>query len=239
METEIERLRAENEKLKKKQERILRLFGSHVPFDIKIPMSAIQGYTQLLKQDAQDFTEQQLEYLGYIQLATKHLYKIVNFSTDYARYGFEKPELTNPIKIADFEADILKPIAQRFKDQTLTVSKKFCSNVDSCGLLISDLAIQRALDRIVAELFSYYAVDQINLCLVCLEDKFSIQIFVPDELRDEPLDAAIYKNRYEDGEHIDWAVAAIVELYDGSLQYGVNDGMIQIEISFPLVEVDL
>lgn len=218
----------------------MRLFARDVPFELRTPITTIRGFAELLKKDAQNFTDQQLDYLSNIQLGSDHLFKIANFATDYARYGFTKSELSHPIRATDFEDVIIKPMAEHFSElseQVYTVSENYMRDPNLCGLFISDLAIQRALDRIFGELFSFYAVDPISILLSCLKDKFVVQIICPNEVRAEPLDLAMYKNRYEDGDYFDGAVEAIVALYDGSLQYGIIDGIIQIEISFPLVEI--
>ena len=170
METELEQLRAENELLKLRQEKILRLFARDVPFELRTPITTIRGFAELLKKDAQNFTDQQLDYLSNIQLASNHLFKIANFATDYARHGFTKPDLSHPVKVADFEDVIIKPIAEHFSklsEQVYIVSENYMRDPNSCGLFISDLAGQRVLDRIFGELFNFYAVDHIRLLLSC------------------------------------------------------------------------
>lgn len=240
METELEQLRAENERLKMRQEKILRLLATHLPFEVRTHLNSIRGLAELVKKDSENLTEQQHEYLDGILSANNYMYCAIELITDYSRHGFRTHDVVGITSLACFGSMILKPsteIFTQFGEEAFKAAENYSVDVNQFGLKADSMAIKAMLVRIFSELFSYHLVDQIKLEISNSDNSFLIHISAPNELRPEPLYQTIYQNDYEE-ELTDWAVQAIVELYGGEVRSSVVDEIIQIQIAFPLVEVD-
>lgn len=241
MESELEQIRAENTRLKTRQEEVFRLFATNIPFELRTPLAAIRGLSDLILQDSGNLTDQQKEYLSQIQSANETMICAIDFVADYARYGFTKADEPQKISLLDFEQIIFDPIREFFagsEKDLITIFKSFSLRVNQYGIRADSLALTKAIDRIFRELFSYRNVDQIKVRLNNKNENLHIQIQAPIELRTEPLHRTIYQNYYDQG-HIDLAVQAIIELYDGQVESRVENGIAIVQIQLPLVKLDI
>ncbi len=240
MQNELEQLRAENERLKERQNKILRMFATTFPFEMKTPAYTIRGASELIKEEAENLTAQQLECLEYIQSANNHLFCTVDLMTDYARYGFEMSADLKIIRISEFESLVIEAVKKKlseFGEGDIKFSSPYEVNLDEFRVRLSPASIGKALERLFVEIVSYRVAPKINLFIAVLNHSFQIKISAPNEIRDIPLHRTMCQNRYDVG-YIDLAVEAIVELYGGEIKSDVVDEMIQINISFPLVRLD-
>jgi PAS domain S-box-containing protein len=69
--------------LAEKSLRVKDVFLSNVSHEIRTPLNAIVGFTNLLEAEVKD--EKNLEYVGYIQLASRNLLELINDVLDFSK----------------------------------------------------------------------------------------------------------------------------------------------------------
>lgn len=124
-------------------------FFSLVTHDLRIPLAAIQGYTDLLKRKADDLSERQLTYVSRISTANSHALELVR----------------NLLEAMKIEFGTLEPIMEVFDFETLATEVRDQLNVDEgvpkvvldgpeAGLKIRVEADRTRIKRVLTNLLS-------------------------------------------------------------------------------------
>ncbi|MGE0495074.1 MAG: ATP-binding protein [Vulcanimicrobiota bacterium] len=91
-----ERYKALNEQLEHKVEektRDMKEFFSLVTHDLRIPLAAIQGYTDLLKRKQDQLDEKQVKFVKSIGVANSHALELVRNLLEAMKYEFGDPQI--------------------------------------------------------------------------------------------------------------------------------------------------
>jgi signal transduction histidine kinase len=90
---------------------------SKISHDLKTPLTAIIGFSQLLNLNESSLNEEQHDFVNEIEKAGNYLLGLINSLLDAAKYEHKKielnPQLLNPIKEINDLLVLLKPIADK------------------------------------------------------------------------------------------------------------------------------
>ena len=240
MTSEIERLTAENERLKEQQNKLWQLSANSIPFDLKGSINSIRGYTELLlAYESENLTEQQREFLGKIKSTALRLADLTQTVADYARFGIIPTDDSDAIPVQSIKDQFILPCKiQSDEADTLMfeVTEQFSADAERYGIHVDFHGLHRIIDRLFWELYNFYLIEKLQIVISTLGENCAISIKSEKSIRERPFITGSDRNRYEDGQ-VDYVAREFFELYGGTMESGVEDDSVVLTIKLPLVKL--
>ena len=242
METEIERLRAENEKLKARLIKLKDFFGQRILFYGRAELAAIQGTSEILIDEKEEFfinEEQQLKLLGGINKSAVRLRFIQRMTEDIAVRGIVSEEIKlYPISV--IESELLNKsypqIGTLIEDQNATFESNIACNKRKWGVEVDVEGLDAGLRRIGHNFTKLNPSKPFNIHLYneLLYLRFELSCELPSKGEDHSRE---WFNRYQNN-WVDPVSEMIFELYDGVLRTEIRGNQIVCVLELPLVEME-
>ena len=245
-ELEIQKIQAEQ------SNRAKSTFLSNMSHDIRTPMNAIIGYTNLLKKE-KNLPDKAVDYLNKIEASNKHLLALINDILDMSRIESGKMELD----IA--KADLVKTMNEvhdLFATQMITKSITYIVNADNITnkmVMCDKPRLNRVLLNLISNAFKFTPEGgrvSVTLTQLGKVDKFgSYELRVKDTgMGMSPEFAAKVFEAYErdrtvnniQGTGLGMAITkSIIDLMGGSIEVETEQGKgteFIVKVDFPLAE---
>lgn len=124
-------------------------FLFNMSHDIRTPMAAIQGFTELVEKNIDD-KEKAIEYLNKIKISNEHLLKLINNVLDMARIENSKVVISeNPVNIEDCIKKIISMIEVEASEKQIEINFE-CINLENKFVYVDLLR----LNQIVINIFN-------------------------------------------------------------------------------------
>ncbi len=240
METELEQLRAENERLKFKLDNLgqsLRM----VFFEQGIRINSVRGYSDLLlgNVEAIDLSEtHRTQFLDMIHRNAFNISEYHSMARDLVEANRCLDERVHPL------IELVESLLNLDDIRLLTLTEEGKSTIEISlilldrpqGVYIDDLALHIGLSRIAHKLNMLGDKSPCEIYFSNTENKFVIELSKKIQIKDAPEDN-LSSQLYEI-EIYDFVANSIARLFEGDFRRGLQDTNLVCVWSFPLIEME-
>ena len=236
METELEQLRVENERLKKTLADAKSFYGSTTWMDVRTPYNSIRGWADVtLKVNSENLTDEQRENLNMIKSSAKHLGHFLMIGIEIGRYGL-LPNETQLIQINELRNHLKKSEILSSIEPNIFADAPFDFDTEKIdhAIEIDPKSFDHALKSIVHSFFDLNLSETVGASFTT--DQTDLTISIRSDYDDQ-------KGREENLGYvmgsIGWSAEKIVKLYGGDLKVtGYHESPLEILIKLPLIEME-
>ena len=235
MGTEIERLRAENDLLKKRLLDAKEIFGGDFAMQIRTPFYAVRGYADiLLNEKSENLTEEKREQLGIIKKALNHGLHFVEMGLEIGRYGL-LPNETQILPVKDLKDHFLESqtTAQISSYVFSKIIDKLPVSVKSLGINISLNALDHSIKSVLSDFFGLGLLDAIEIVLCANQSNLVIMM----QAKYDPSKLEVLNLGYLQMS-IGWSAKKIIEVYGGTVTLETDQNPIMVKIELGLVQLN-
>lgn len=241
METELEQLRAENERLKFKLDNLgqsLRM----IFFEQGIHINSVRGYSDLLLGKVEKIDLSETHKAQFLDMILKNALKI-------SEYRYMALDLVQAVGSLEETAlsffELIESLLDLDDNRLLSLAEDGKTIIETSlvlferqyGVCIDVLALHIGLSRIAHKLNKLGNKSPCEIYFSNTEDQFVIELSIEIQINNSE-DSASYMHCYED-EARDWGAYSIANFFEGEINTELRDTKLVCIWSFPLIDVEV